>query len=155
MLVSTFKLTRKKAVLAVIAAALILAGIVILAGTLTEGADSRIKAGIGLKTDEDRAAYLSELGWNVDPEPLDVRTVLIPREFDDVYAQYNDLQKAQGFDLSEYCGMELDVYSYRVTNYSGCSDEVIAVLYLFNGQVVGGDIHSVMLDGFIHGLKTE
>ena len=79
--------------------------------------------------------------------------MLIPRTFTSVFEEYNELQKSQGFDLSRYCGMELEMYSYRVTNAEYAGDEVLAVLYVKDGTVVGGDVHSTALDGFMVGIK--
>jgi len=149
----TLKWNKKTAVLVIAAAALILTAVVLAAGTLSSSGKRQVEAGVNLRTDADRAAYLRGLGWEVDPEPEEVKAVVIPRSFDAVYEQYNALQLAQGFDLSEYCGMEVTVYTYRVRNYPNGDGNVLAVLYIANGQAVGGDIHSTLLDGFIHGLK--
>ena len=37
--------------------------------------------------------------------------------FTGVYEEYKALQKNQGFDLTEYTGMEAIRYTYRVLNY--------------------------------------
>ena len=44
------------------------------------------------------------------------------------------------------------MYSYRVTNEAYDGDEVLAVLYIRNGEVIGGDVHSTALDGFMVGV---
>ena len=80
-------------------------------------------------------------------------TVLIPKQFSPVFEEYNELQKQQGFDLSEYCGMEVTMYTYRVVD-SGREGDVLAVLYVLNGAVIGGDVHSTALDGFMCGVKA-
>ena len=96
-------------------------------------------------------AYLKSLGWEVQPESETEKTVLIPREFTGVYQEYNRLQKQQGFDLEEYLGTEVQMYSYIVTNYDS-SETVVATIYTYKGRIIGGDIHSTTLDGFMHGL---
>lgn len=148
------KFNRKTAVLIIIAVAVLLSAVVFLASSGDpEKNDVR---SWGLNDNDDRLEYLSSLGWQVEAEPADTKTVVIPREFDAVYQDYNELQKSQGFDLSEYCGMEVTVYTYNVTNYpSSGNGSVQAELYIKNGRVVAGDIHSTALDGFMHGLTTE
>ena len=42
--------------------------------------------------------------------------------------------------------------SYQVTNYPTGESGIQAGLLLYRDQVVGGDILSSALDGFIHGL---
>ena len=147
MYVMTMKFSKKKAVMLLIVLAVILAAIVIIAGASGDG-----DMGI-LKTNEDRVAYLAQLGWQVEPDCLEEQAVVIPREFSDIFNEYNKLQQQQGFDLTAYKGLEVQRYTYRVTNYPNTVDEVEAELYIRNGTVIGGDIHSTALDGFIHGLK--
>ena len=55
--------------------------------------------------------------------------------------------------LSEYCGMEVTLYTYRVLNDEYADEEVLAQLYVSNGCVIGGDVHSTALDGFMCGIR--
>ncbi|HHU22651.1 MAG TPA: DUF4830 domain-containing protein [Clostridiales bacterium] len=155
MFIKTVRLSRKKAVLIILAVAVLLMAIVLIAGS--DGADGteayRLKLIGGVKTHEDRVRFLEELGWIVEKEPIEEKSILIPKEFSNVYAEYNELQKQQGYDLSQYCGLEVMLYIYRVANYPNATGEVLACLYVYNNQVIGGDIHSTALDGFMHGLK--
>ena len=138
----TLKFSRRTAVGMILAAAALLIALVII---FSGGQPA-------LETTEERVNFLSDMGWEVDPASETDSSVLIPREFSDVYARYNELQKQQGYDLEQFCGMTLELYTYVVTNYS-TDGTVIAALYLYDGQVVGGDIHSTELNGFMHGLK--
>ncbi len=73
---------------------------------LTKDSISAAKTGeLSLKasTAEERIAFLSQYGWSVEEEPLEVKEIIIPAEFDDVYEKYNAIQKEQGFDLTAYC----------------------------------------------------
>lgn len=73
---------------------------------LTKDSISAAKTGeLSLKasTAEERIAFLSQYGWSVEEEPLEVKEIIIPAEFDDVYEKYNAIQKEQGFDLMSYC----------------------------------------------------
>ena len=58
----------------------------------------------GIKTNEDRVAYLADFGWQVSPEPIATQEMLIPKEMDESYNEYLALQSGQGFDLEKYAG---------------------------------------------------
>ena len=105
-------------------------------------------------TAEERIAFLSQYGWSVEEEPLEVKEIIIPAEFDDVYEKYNAIQKEQGFDLTAYCSKRVKKWTYKVTNYPNYegSDCIRATLLVFDGKVIGGDVCSVELDGFMHGF---
>ena len=100
------------------------------------------------------SAYLEQCGWKVETPALKEETVLIPKSFSNVFETYNDLQKQQGFDLSRYAGCEVKLYTYKVLD-SNLGDNVLASLYVSDGRVVGGDVHSTALDGFMCGLRQE
>lgn len=107
-------------------------------------------------TDADRTGFIKTLGLNCRSEPLSVRNVVIPAEFGEVYAAYNELQTAAGFDLSQYKGEDAIVYTYAVTDYpdpnGGFYGDIRANLIVIGGKIVGGDISSAALDGFMTGL---
>ena len=154
MFVFTMKFNRKVAVAIIVAIALILAGIVLIAGgSDSRGETSRLSVGRGIKTNEDRLDYLKTLGWECEEEPYYEQTVVIPREFNDIFSEYNELQIRQGFDLSQYCGLEATMYRYKITNYPSAGENVLAQLIILNYQVIGGDVHSTSVDGFMHGIK--
>lgn len=108
-------------------------------------------------TAEERIAYLSQFGWSVEEDPIEVSEVIIPETFDDTYTQYNELQKAQGYDLTVYAGKRVKRWIYRVTNYPGFEnrDCIQATLLVFDGQIIGGDICSTEIDGFMHGFVKD
>lgn len=154
MFVKTIRFNKKTAVIGVIIAAVLLTALIITVSSGSGGTNHSIfDFSASLRTDEGRAAYLMELGWEVDPEPLESKSVLIPREFGDILTQYNSMQTASGYDLSNFAGLTVEQYTYRVTNYKNASGEVNATIYVYNGQIIGGDIHSTAVDGFMHGLK--
>ena len=49
-------------------------------------------------------AFISNFGWEIRSEPDEIREIIIPVEFDDVYNKYNEIQLSQGYDLREYSG---------------------------------------------------
>ncbi|MBE6606280.1 MAG: DUF4830 domain-containing protein [Ruminococcaceae bacterium] len=108
-----------------------------------------------IKTNEDRIAFLSQFGWEVDATPVEEAEVVIPDEFDKVFTGYNELQKKQGLDLSKYKRKKLMRYTYKITNYDGYNGVVYANILVKGKRVVGGDICSADTNGFIHGFSKD
>lgn len=106
----------------------------------------------GVKTNEDRIAFLESYGWTVEPEAIAVEELLIPEEFDETYDQYLTLQADQGFDLTKYRGKRVKRYTYVITNYPTGEEGVQAGLLVYRDTVIGGEVLSPQLGGFIHGL---
>ena len=69
-----------------------------------------------------------------------------------MYENYNQVQKAQGCDLSKYGGKKCKRYTYVVKNYPDHPENVRANLLVYKNKLIGGDICSLELDGFLHGL---
>ena len=82
------------------------------------------------------------------------RTVTLPDEVSGVIAQYNALQKQQGFDLEPYAGKEIESYTYELMNYPNGEEGVVAQLFVYKGRAIAGDIHSSALGGFMHSIKN-
>ncbi len=99
-----------------------------------------------------RQQFIDSLGWEVPEEYDTCRIVIIPETFDEVYENYNKLQKQQGFDLEDYKGKTVEIYSYPVYNYDG-EKNVVMNLMVCDGMLIGGDVCSAELDGFMQGLK--
>ena len=106
----------------------------------------------GVRTNRDRVEYLQSHGWNVTEEPLASQELLIPDEMDESYDDYLALQEEQGFDLKRYAGKRVKRYTYEITNYPTGETGVQANLLQYRRTVVGGEILSPRLDGFLHGL---
>lgn len=109
------------------------------------------------ETDKERLEFISQFGWLVEEEAYCVKEVVIPEEGDDTYNAYNDLQRSQGFDLNEYAGVRAKCWTYIIKNYEGYENqECIHInLLVYDGMVIGGDVCSVELDGFMHGFSRE
>ena len=153
MFVLTFKWNKKIALLVVIAIAVLLCAIIFSIGSGDGSGSASVSSKV--KTNDDRVKFLQSLGWEIDETPIGEKIVVIPKEFSEVYDTYNQLQLDQGYDLSQYCGLEATIYTYTVTNYTGYIGNVVADLYVMNYEVIGGDIHSLALDGFMHGLSRK
>lgn len=103
-------------------------------------------------TNELRVSYLENLGWQIDKSPFETQEIIIPSKFNSVYSNYNSLQKINGFDLSCYKGKTAIRYSYNVLNYPDETQKVKANLIILDGRLIGGDISSSALNGFMNGL---
>ena len=90
-------------------------------------------------TNEQRVAYLTSLGWQVEPEPVETLSLTLPKELEEPYLSYNVLQRAQGFALEPCCGKTVERCTYTVKNHP--SGKVCqADLYICGGEIVAGDI---------------
>jgi len=106
----------------------------------------------GVRSNQDRIDYLSAYGWDVLNDPLATQEMLIPEELDESYNDYLALQSSQGFDLTKYAGKRVKRYTYEVTNYPTGEQGVQANLLLYKNTIVGGEVLSPQMDGFLHGL---
>lgn len=110
------------------------------------------------ETADDRLAFISEFGWIVDEEPIEVRQVAIPQEFDEVYNSYNEIQLSQGYDLTEFAGRSAKRWTYVIRNYPDVSadeDYIRINILVCDGKIIGGDVCSIKLDGFMHGFEKD
>ncbi len=108
-----------------------------------------------IKTAEDRIGFLRQFGWEVEAEPVEEEKVTVPAEFDKVYQSYNELQNKQGFDLTKYRKKEVTRYTYRITNYPDYDGVVYANFLVYRNRVIGGDVCSEDVNGFLHGLDRN
>ena len=107
----------------------------------------------GVKTADDRVAFLGQFGWQVKPDPVACVEVRIPGEFDKVMSAYNEIQKGQGLDLAKYKGKTVQRYTYEITNYDGYNGVVYANIIVYRNKVIAGDVCSADVSGFMHGLE--
>lgn len=106
----------------------------------------------GIKSNEDRIAYLAEFGWAVEGKAISSEELLFPETFDGVYGEFLTVQTQQGFDPAAYAGKRVKRYTYRITNYPTGEEGVVADLYIFQNTVIAGEVLNPRLDGFLHGL---
>ena len=102
----------------------------------------------GIKTNEDRVAFIEQFGLKVESEPIEEVPFAMPDSFDRVILGYNELQKKQGLDLSKYARKKVTRYSYKVTNYDS-EGETYANLFVYRGKIVACDISSASPEGFV------
>lgn len=103
----------------------------------------------------ERATFLSQFGWEVQADPVQVAEVIIPVEFDETYLTYNEIQKAQNLDLEPYQGKRCKRWTFEVKNYPGYENSaglIQANILVYDGMVIGGDVCSLAPDGFLQGF---
>lgn len=122
---------------------------------ISRAAENKKQVVLAGATAEQRAAFLKQYGWEIDSSDETVKDTVIPSVFDNVYDAYNSIQVSQGFDLSEYKGKAVKLYNIKVNNYPKNSEYVYATLIVLDGVVIGGDIHSTELNGFMHGFELN
>lgn len=108
-----------------------------------------------VKTTSDHVDFLASYGYNVNDNPVQIEEIIIPEQFSSDYEQYNNYQKLSGFDLSKFKGQRIKKYTYKVNGYTDSSDEVVANVLIYNNKIIGGDISSTTLGGFVHGFVKE
>ena len=103
-------------------------------------------------TNEQRLAFLQSFGWEVDDAPTETQEVRIPAEFNDVFTRYNELQKSQGYDLSQFAGKAAKRYVYRITNHPN-GENYYATVLIHKNEIIGGDVTGTGNGGTMHGFK--
>ena len=151
MLTKCLKLTKRRAVALLLMLGVMLAAAVV----LSSSPRSIFSTGDMLDVSQlnGREKYLASYGWVIDPASETERTVLLPKKFEGTVRDYADMQTDQGYDFAFYSGLECRQFTYEVTNYDGCDGTVYAVLYVKGTRVIGGDIHSAEINGFMHGIR--
>ena len=74
-----------------------------------------------------------------------------PDEFDIALNTYNEIQKAQGLDLTKYRNKRVTHYTYTVTNYEN-EGTVYVNLYVYRNKIIGADLSSADPTGFVVAL---
>lgn len=124
-----------------------------------EAVPASARSGIRLRADtvEERQAFFAQFDLTVDKDSEEVREVIIPDPLDDVYENYNALQKQQGFDLTKYCGKRVKSRSYAVVGAANPSiDGSWRVnLLVYQGKVIAADLTQPALNGTMRPLIPE
>jgi hypothetical protein len=107
----------------------------------------------GVKSDADRREFLCQFGLEATLDEATEVEVTIPSEFDKVFAAYNELQREQGFDLSKYRKKTVTRYTYTLKNFENEEGTVYVNLIIYRNRVIGADICSADVSGFICGLE--
>ena len=98
-------------------------------------------------TNDHRVTFIESLGLSADDSRVQSKTVIIPRNFSNVYTRYNELQLKAGFDLSKFKGREATLYTYPL------SEDRVVNLIVCKGKIIGGDIADTSFNGEMKPLK--
>ena len=150
MMVLTTKVNLKKILLILGAAALLILGLIFLLGddpTTATGAPA-------MSSNDDRVKFLADLGWQVAASPTESSQVRIPEAPSAVFNRYNDLQKSQGYDLSQFAGKNVMRYVYKITGQQDSAAPVYATVLVYKNKVIGGDITDTAPNGKVRPFRN-
>lgn len=115
--------------------------------TLSENVDFS-----GVKTNEERVAFISQFGIKVKPEAVEEEEFRVPENFDRIIAGYNEIQKRQGLDLTRYKNKKVVRYTYEGEPVEEGKEAVYVNLIVYKGTVIACDVCSTSPDGFVEPL---
>jgi len=98
-------------------------------------------------------AFLKDRGWQT-AESFSEAVIHLPETADATWKAYFSLQTENGFPMEAYVGRKIRHLSFRIENHPW-GEGVYANLYWCDGKIIGGDIMSPALDGFMHGLDSS
>jgi len=104
-------------------------------------------SGIPGESNAQRIAYIESFGWDPGISHTDTKEIRIPVNFDEVYQEYNALQKKQGFDLKKYRAHTVRQYTYSIKRTDDDPVPLYAHLLVENGVIIGADITSAEAGG--------
>ena len=150
MMMMTAKVNMKKVLIVLGAIAALLIGIIALFG-----GDDTATTSATVSDNDSRVSFLKSFGWEVTTTPMESGQVRIPTETTEVFDRYNQLQQAQGYDLTKYAGKKVMRYVYKVTNYPGSTDPFFATVLFYKNQIIGGDITDTASGGKIQSFRMN
>lgn len=153
MFVYTVKASSIKFFCAILFSAAVLIGIVTVIPAIDSSGEIAVAAldYKGVATVEEQLTFLRELGYDISPVPVYSDEVVIPEEFDSVYAKYNDLQKSQGLNLEKYRGKTVMRYTYA-ENIPDDETRYVTLL-IYKNRIIGGDVTTLGENGSVTGLE--
>ena len=149
MMVLTAKVDMKKIALILGAIAAGIIGIILFFGD----GGSQTTSAPAASSNDTRVKFLQSFGWDVENSPVESSQVRIPETTTEVFDRYNQLQKSQGYDLSELAGKNAMRYVYKINNYPGATDPVYATVLVYKNSIVGGDVTDTSAKGKVQGFK--
>lgn len=151
MIILTARLPRAKSALAV-ALATVSCSAYLVFGLVKEPYETAMLS--HSKQQDQRISFLEDYGWKVEEIPLSSQTLLIPDPLDESYQDYMSLQVDQGFpSLTQFQGEVVERYTYVITNYPTGEANVQVNLLVYEDEIIGGEVLSPQVNGFLHGLS--
>lgn len=149
MMIMTAKVNLKKIALILGAIAAVIVGLILLLG----GRGEAQTTSAAVSNNDARVKFLTDLGWEVTTSPAESSQVRIPENATEVFDRYNQLQKSQGYDLTQYAGKSIMRYVYKINNFPGATEPVYATLLVYKNQIIGGDVTNTAAGGKVQGFK--
>ena len=87
-------------------------------------------------THQKRMEFLSYYKISVDETAVLVKETRLPQKASGDFWEYNQITLKGGFDLTDFCGKTVTVYSYELTD----SPEKTVNLILCNDKIIAGNI---------------
>ena len=149
MMIMTAKVNLKKIALILGAIAAVIVGLILLLG----GRGEAKTTSAAVSNNDARVKFLTDLGWEVTTSPAESSQVRIPENAAEGFDRYNQLQKSQGYDLTQYAGKSVMRYVYKINNFPGATEPVYATLLVYKNQIIGGDVTNTAAGGKVQGFK--
>ncbi len=86
--------------------------------------------------------FLRQFGLTAETDSLVCDTVVIPKNFNQVYNSYNRLQQKIGLDLNNYKGVSAKRRVYTLKDFSDDGRKYTVTLLVYRERVIGGHISS-------------
>ena len=150
MMFLTAKVDMKKIAMILGAIAVVIVALILLLGG---GEKAQSTAAPTVSNNDARVEFLKKFGWQVSSSPVESSQVRIPEERGEVFDRYNQLQKSQNYDLTQYGGKNVMRYVYKVNNYPNATEPVYATLLIYKNEIIGGDVTDSAPNGQIRGFK--
>ncbi len=116
-------------------------------GAITVSAETGVNFS-DVKTNEDRIEFISQFGIALTGDPKEEVEFRIPDKLEGVLADYNELQKSQGLDLTKYKNKKVTRYTYEIDGYGDYTGPVCVNLIIYRNTVIACDVSSADPSGF-------
>lgn len=136
----------------VIALTLVLLVAIVLGGAMSAEAVSGSVDFSGIKTNEDRLAFISQFIPEISGEAKETVEFSVPEDFDRILLSYNEIQKSQGLDITKYKNKKVTRYTYELDSYKDYKEPVFVNLIIYRGTVIACDVSSQDPTGFVKPL---
>lgn len=115
MIAVSYKVTAKKTIMFLVAVAVAIVSMVV-AVRFSRNETGITDFGNDFSNQTTRISYLNLCGLDAENEVQ--KDIKIPCEFSQVYQKYNEIQKQQGFDLSDYRGKSVRLFRYTAGDFT-------------------------------------
>ena len=106
----------------------------------------------GIKTNEDRIRFISQFIPEISGTEKEKVEFSVPESFNRILMSYNEIQKAQGLDITKYKNKKVTRYTYELPSYEDYDGTVFVNLIIYRGTVVACDVSSADPSGFVKPL---